>query len=78
VAEVRRRQHRLEIQRQVADLSRQRVELARQGFRLGSLSFIELQNVIDQATSDEQAVARELHDARVAWARLEALVGGGS
>jgi len=78
VAEVRRRQHRLEIQREVADLSRQRVELARQQFRLGSLSFIELQNVIDQATSDEQAVAQELHDARVAWARLEALVGGGS
>lgn len=77
VAEVKRRQKRLGLERQVADLSRQRVELAREQFRLGSLSFIELQSVIDQATSAERAVAQELHDARVAWAKLEALAGGG-
>jgi outer membrane protein len=76
-AEVQRRQKRLELQRQVADLSRQRVELAREQFRLGSLNFIELQTVIDQATSADRSVAQELHDARVAWAKLEALVGGG-
>jgi multidrug efflux system outer membrane protein len=78
VAEVKRRQRRMELERQVADLSRQRVELAREQFRLGTLNFIELQSVIDQATSSEQAVAQELHDSRVAWAKLEALVGVGS
>jgi outer membrane protein len=77
VAEVKRRQDRLGLQRQVAELSRQRVALAREQFRLGTLNFIELQSVIDQATSADRAVAQELHDARVAWARLEALVGGG-
>lgn len=76
VADVKRGQRRLTLQRQIADLSRQRVELAREQFRLGTLSYIELQSVIDRATAAQQAVAQDLHDARVAWAKLEERVGG--
>ncbi len=78
VAEVQRRQERLRLEREVADLSSQRVGMAREQFRRGTLSYIDLQQLIDQSTNAEEDVAQELHDARVAWAKLDALVGGGS
>src|SRR5690606_319537 len=53
----------LELAERSAEFARQRVELAQEKFRLGSLSFADLQRFIDDAAREERAAI----DARFAW-----------
>ena len=59
-----------------AELARQRVELAQEKYRLGAISFADLQRFIDDAAREERAAV----DARFAWINaviaLEQQVGG--
>ncbi len=66
----------VELAERSAELARQRVELAQEKFRLGSISFADLQRFIDDAAREERAAV----DARFAWIgaviALERQVGG--
>jgi len=66
----------VELAERSAELARQRVELAQEKFRLGSISFADLQRFIDDAAREERAAM----DARFAWINaviaLEQQVGG--
>lgn len=67
----------LALARRSAELSAERVELARERYRLGAMSFTELQSVINQAAQAELAAL----DARFAYVQarvtLEERTGGG-
>ena len=65
----------LEIQRRSTDLSRRRVELAREEFRIGTIPFINLQSVIDQADGAERALVDAEYGFAVALVNLEEQVG---
>jgi outer membrane protein, adhesin transport system len=58
-----------------AQLSRERLELARDRYRIGTLGFIELQGVLDRAAQAERAVLDARHAFAAALASLEERVG---
>ncbi|MFQ5747098.1 MAG: TolC family protein [Gemmatimonadota bacterium] len=76
VAQIRRRARRLEILADNADLARERLELAREQYRLGTIAYFNLQQAIDRLNSAEQALFQERYDYLSAWADLEERVGG--
>ena len=65
----------LQIQRRATSLSRQRVELERERFRLGSITFTNLQQIIDQAAVQERALVNAEYAFAVALVTLEEQVG---
>lgn len=78
VDEIDRRQQRLGILETLYEVESERVELARQQYRLGSLPYDNLLIAITQQTSSEQNLLQERYDYLKAWAELERLVGSGS
>lgn len=76
VEELKRRSQRYEILARSAELARERLELAREQYRLGSIPYFNLQQAIDQLTLSEQELFREQYDYLIGWANLEEKVGG--
>ena len=60
-----------------AELSRDRVELAREQYRLGSISFTELQTIIDRAAQAERDALNARFDFADALVTLQEKAGGG-
>lgn len=75
VSEIRRRAERLEILRGDAELARQRLDLVREQYRLGTTGYVELQQAIRQVTGAERDLLRERYDYLIAWSELEQRVG---
>ena len=65
----------LQVRRRAASLSRRRVELERERFRLGSITFTNLQQIIEQAANQERALVNAEHAFAAALATLEEQVG---
>ena len=66
----------LQLAERSADLSRQRVELTQEKYRLGgNVSFLDLQNVIDQAANAERQALQARFNFERARVNLEQLVG---
>jgi len=75
VEELGRRNKRLSILARNRDLTEERLELAREQYRLGSIPYFNLQQAIDQTTQAEQALFTERYDYLIRWADLEEKVG---
>lgn len=75
--EIDRRQRRLGLLETLYQLDSERVELARQQYRLGTLPYDNLLIAITQQTNSEQSLLQERYDYLKAWAELERLVGSG-
>lgn len=73
--EILRRARRLEVQEENFRLAEERLDMAREQYRLGTISYFDLQNAIRDLTSSEQAVIRERYAYLKAWAGLEERVG---
>jgi outer membrane protein len=58
------------------ELAGRRLELANQQFRIGSLKFVELQSVIEQAATAERDAVNARYDFAAALATLEERIGG--
>ena len=65
----------LQVRRRVASLSRQRVELERERFRLGSITFTNLQQIIEQAAAQERALVNAEYAFAAALVTLEEQLG---
>ena len=63
------------IQRRSTAFSRRRVELSQEEFRQGSIAFVNLQPVVDQAANQERALVNAEYDFAVALVTLEERVG---
>ncbi len=75
VQEIQRRDARLEILERNRNLADERLELAREQYRLGSIPYFNLQQAIDRTTQAEQSLFTELYDYLIRWAQLEEKVG---
>lgn len=75
VEELRRRKDRLELLRTKVELARERVEVTRERFRLGDVSYLELQQVIDRLDGAERERIAERFEYLRAWAELERVAG---
>jgi outer membrane protein TolC len=76
VKELKRRSQRLEILERNLRLAGERLDLAREQYRLGSIPYFNLQQAIDRLTLSEQALFQERYDYLIGWASLEERVGG--
>jgi outer membrane protein TolC len=75
VQEIQRRDARLEILERNRNLADERLELAREQYRLGSIPYFNLQQAIDRTTQAEQSLFTERYDYLIRWAQLEEKVG---
>lgn len=75
VEELRRRRERLGMLRRMLELARERVEVKREQFRLGDVSYLELQQVIEQLNATERQRITERYAYLRAWAELELVTG---
>ena len=75
VQEIQRRDKRLEILERNRDLADERLELAREQYRLGSIPYFNLQQAIDRTIQAEQSLFTERYDYLIRWADLEERVG---
>lgn len=76
VKELKRRSERMQILERSFRLAGERLELAREQYRLGSIPYFNLQQAIDRLTLSEQALFQERYDYLIGWANLEEKVGG--
>jgi outer membrane protein len=76
VKELRRRSQRLTIIARNVQLAGERLDLAREQYRLGSIPYFNLQQAIDRLTLTEQSLFQERYDYLIGWANLEEKVGG--
>lgn len=76
-AELERRGRRLELLARTRELAAERLELAREQYRLGSIQYFNLQQAIDRLTQAEQSLFTERYDYLIRWAELEERVGPG-
>jgi outer membrane protein len=76
VEELKRRGQRLTIQERNVELAGERLDLAREQYRLGSIPYFNLQQAIDRLTLAEQSLFQERYDYLIGWASLEEKVGG--
>jgi outer membrane protein TolC len=76
VKELKRRSQRLTIIERNVQLAGERLDLAREQYRLGSIPYFNLQQAIDRLTLTEQALFQERYDYLIGWASLEEKVGG--
>lgn len=76
VKELKRRSQRLEIIDRNVRLASERLDLAREQYRLGSIPYFNLQQAIDRLTLTEQTLFQERYDYLIGWANLEERVGG--
>jgi outer membrane protein TolC len=75
--ELERRGRRLELLERTRELATERLELAREQYRLGSIQYFNLQQAIDRLTQAEQSLYTERYDYLIRWAELEERVGPG-
>lgn len=75
VADLRRRQHRLRVLERTAGLSRKRLDLVREQYRLGTTDYLHLQDTIDRLSQLERQRITERYEYLKAWAELEAAAG---
>lgn len=75
--ELERRSRRLELLARTRELAAERLELAREQYRLGSIQYFNLQQAIDRLTQAEQSLYTERYDYLIRWAELEERVGPG-
>jgi outer membrane protein len=75
VQELQRRDERLQILATNRELADERLELAREQYRLGSIPYFNLQQAIDRTTQAEQSLFTERYDYLIRWAELEERVG---
>ena len=75
VEELRRRRERLTLIRRKLEVARQRVEVMRERFRLGDVSYLELQRVIEQLDAAQRERIDERYAYLTAWAELERVTG---
>ena len=76
VKELKRRSQRLIIIERNVGLAGERLDLAREQYRLGSIPYFNLQQAIDRLTLTEQSLFQERYDYLIGWANLEENVGG--
>ena len=76
VKELKRRAERLRILERNVALAGERLDLAREQYRLGSIPYFNLQQAIDRLTLTEQSLFQERYDYLIGWASLEERVGG--
>jgi len=76
VKELKRRSERLRILERNVALAGERLDLAREQYRLGSIPYFNLQQAIDRLTLTEQSLFQERYDYLIGWASLEERVGG--
>lgn len=76
VKELKRRSERLRIIERNVALAGERLDLAREQYRLGSIPYFNLQQAIDRLTLTEQSLFQERYDYLIGWASLEERVGG--
>jgi outer membrane protein len=76
VKELKRRSQRLVIIERNVSLAGERLSLAREQYRLGSIPYFNLQQAIDRLTLTEQSLFQERYDYLIGWASLEEKVGG--
>ena len=76
VKELKRRSQRLEIIERSVRLAGERLDLAREQYRLGSIPYFNLQQAIDRLILTEQSLFQERYDYLIGWANLEEKVGG--
>jgi len=76
VKELKRRGQRLAILERNVQLAGERLELAREQYRLASIPYFNLQQAIDRLTLSEQSLFQERYDYLIGWASLEEKVGG--
>lgn len=75
VEELRRRRERLDLLRRKLELARERVEVTRERFRLGDVSYLDLQRVIESLDGAERERITERFAYLRAWAELERVTG---
>lgn len=75
VEELRRRRERLDLLRRKLELTRERLEVTRERFRLGDVSYLELQQVIESLSGAERERISERYAYLRAWAELERASG---
>lgn len=73
--ELERRRRRLDLLRRKVALARERVEVTRERFRLGDVSYLELQQVIERLDAAERQRIVERYGYLRAWAELERRTG---
>ena len=75
VEELQRRRERLTLIRRKLEVAQERVEVMRERFRLGDVSYLELQRVIEQLDAAERERIDERYAYLTAWAELERVTG---
>lgn len=75
VSDLQRRTDRLEILRSLVEKSRQRLELTREQYRLGTADYLELRSATEQLSNAERRLMQERYDVLILWAELEQRVG---
>jgi outer membrane protein TolC len=75
VADIRRGDRRLDVLARNAELARERLELTREGYRVGSVDYPVLQQTIEAVDSAERAVFEARYELLKQWAELESRVG---
>jgi len=76
VDQLQRRGRRLDVLELNADLSEERLDLAREQYRLGSIAYFNLQQAIESLDQAQQDVLNERYELLKDWAELEQRVGG--
>lgn len=75
VEELRRRQERLSLLRQKLEVARERVDVTRERFRLGDVSYLDLQQVLEQLDAARREQITERFAYLRAWVELERVAG---
>jgi len=77
VDQLQRRARRVGVLERNAELSAERLDLAREQYRLGSIAYFNLQQAIESVDQALQDVLNERYELLKDWAELEQRVGGG-
>lgn len=77
VADIRRGDRRLQVLERNVELARERLDLTREKYRIGSVDYFSLQQTIEALDSAERAVFEARYELLKQWAELEARVGDG-
>ncbi|MEN8144660.1 MAG: TolC family protein [Gemmatimonadota bacterium] len=75
VSDLQRRHRRLDALTRNQELADERLELAREQYRLGSIPYFNLQQAIDRLNSAEQSLFQDRYEYLKAWADLEERLG---
>lgn len=77
VDQIQRRARRLDVLERNAELSAERLSLAREQYRMGSITYFNLQQAIESLDQAQQDVLNERYELLKDWAELEQRVGSG-